>query len=485
MGTPLLRGVSGGERKRTGIAVELVTRPKYLFLDEPTSALDSSAAQKVMELVKQTAKRERQVVCASIHQPSSQLFLLFDKIMLLAAGRTIFFGTAAEAESFFESHGEPTPNNWNPSDHFLEVLARSDFETDERRKAKEIKRLEDMARDLKRSDEARQALRRVGGGGSGGGGGDDASEEDDGGKSLAYPVSFPAQVWILTERTLLETLRNPLYIWVRVLLYSLLAIMLATTWLRLSQTDQRAIQDRLSLHFFIPAFTAFMSVAAVPALIESRIVFLRERASRAYRTSSYVVSTGIISLITVGIITVTFWAISYFLIRLNTQTASKPFVYLGIYFLCLLVAEMVAVFFSALVPWYIVAIALTAFLNGAMMVCQGFFRRFDRIPWQWRWLSYVDFQRYSFEALVANDLRGLRFNCDTMINATHALPQPFCFYKPLSQGANATRSTFFTGEDILTEYGYQDVDIGNWAAVLVGIAVSFRILTYIVLRLKK
>ena len=83
IGGPLIKGVSGGERKRTSIGVELITDPNLIFLDEPTTGLDSFTATSVMEILKDLAMSGRTIV-STIHQPNSDIFEMFDRLMLLA-----------------------------------------------------------------------------------------------------------------------------------------------------------------------------------------------------------------------------------------------------------------------------------------------------------------------------------------------------------------------------------------------------------------
>jgi ABC-type multidrug transport system ATPase subunit len=91
-----LRGISGGERKRTSIALEILTRPRLLFLDEPTSGLDSASAFFVVQTLRNVARDGRTVI-SSIHQPSSEVFALFDDLFLLSSGETVYFGEAKKA----------------------------------------------------------------------------------------------------------------------------------------------------------------------------------------------------------------------------------------------------------------------------------------------------------------------------------------------------------------------------------------------------
>ncbi|KAG6516590.1 hypothetical protein ZIOFF_027058 [Zingiber officinale] len=120
--------ISGGQRRRVRICVELLTRPPLLFLDEPTSGLDSVVTYHVIHRIARLARRERMTVVASVHQPNSEVFDLFDRLCLLAYGSTIFFGPALAAAEFFASNGFACPSPCNPSDHYLKTINK-DFNT--------------------------------------------------------------------------------------------------------------------------------------------------------------------------------------------------------------------------------------------------------------------------------------------------------------------------------------------------------------------
>ena len=122
IGNERKRGVSGGERKRCNIAVQLISNPHILFLDEPTSGLDSFQALSVMESMKTLAANGRLVISV-IHQPRSSIFDMFDKLLLLSVGREAYFGDAVSARQWFADCGFPCPKLFNPSDYFLDILS--------------------------------------------------------------------------------------------------------------------------------------------------------------------------------------------------------------------------------------------------------------------------------------------------------------------------------------------------------------------------
>jgi ABC-type multidrug transport system ATPase subunit len=96
-----LKGISGGEKRRLAFATEVLTNPPILFCDEPTSGLDSFMALSVVECMKKLASQGRTIVC-TIHQPSSEIFDMFDKLCLLAEGRLAFIGSLKSAYDFFD-----------------------------------------------------------------------------------------------------------------------------------------------------------------------------------------------------------------------------------------------------------------------------------------------------------------------------------------------------------------------------------------------
>ncbi|KAL1365101.1 hypothetical protein HN51_013194 [Arachis hypogaea] len=122
MGGPLLRGVSGGERKRVSIGQELLTNPSLLLVDEPTSGLDSTTARRIVLTLCDLAKSGRTVVM-TIHQPSSKLFYMFPKILLLSDGSTLYFGKGELVMNYFYSIGYAPSVAMNPTDFLLDLAS--------------------------------------------------------------------------------------------------------------------------------------------------------------------------------------------------------------------------------------------------------------------------------------------------------------------------------------------------------------------------
>lgn len=123
------RGISGGEKRRVGIACELVTSPSILFLDEPTSGLDAFNAFNVIECLVTLAKTYKRTVIFTIHQPRSNIVALFDRLLLLAKGKTVYSGEFAQCQSYFDQIGYPCPSGFNIADYLVDLTMHAGSNT--------------------------------------------------------------------------------------------------------------------------------------------------------------------------------------------------------------------------------------------------------------------------------------------------------------------------------------------------------------------
>jgi ABC-type multidrug transport system ATPase subunit/ABC-type multidrug transport system permease subunit len=115
------RGISGGEKRRVGIACELVTSPSIIFLDEPTSGLDAYNAYNVIECLVTLAKNYKRTVIFTIHQPRSNIVALFDRLILLAQGKTVYSGSFSQCQGYFDSIGYECPVGFNIADYLVDL----------------------------------------------------------------------------------------------------------------------------------------------------------------------------------------------------------------------------------------------------------------------------------------------------------------------------------------------------------------------------
>ncbi|KAL2129266.1 hypothetical protein VTI74DRAFT_8003 [Chaetomium olivicolor] len=115
------RGISGGEKRRVSIACELVTSPSILFLDEPTSGLDAYNAYNVVECLVTLAKEYKRTVIFTIHQPRSNIVALFDRLILLAQGKTVYSGPLHQCQDYFDHIGYSCPPGFNIADYLVDL----------------------------------------------------------------------------------------------------------------------------------------------------------------------------------------------------------------------------------------------------------------------------------------------------------------------------------------------------------------------------
>lgn len=120
VGDELLKGISGGEKRRLSLGVQLLVDPAVCLLDEPTTGLDAFTARHVVETLKEIAMKGRTVV-VSIHQPRYDVFALLDDVILLSRGHLIWSGPSQKMMVYFGGIGLTCPVLCNPADFMLDI----------------------------------------------------------------------------------------------------------------------------------------------------------------------------------------------------------------------------------------------------------------------------------------------------------------------------------------------------------------------------
>ena len=125
-GSTMKKLISGGERKRTAIGVELITDPQCIILDEPTSGLDSFTAVRIVKFLEKLANTKKKTIVSTIHQPSHQAFSHCDHLILLADGHVVYQGPGCESGEYFDKHSRgdiKRSSIQSSSDFFMRVLS--------------------------------------------------------------------------------------------------------------------------------------------------------------------------------------------------------------------------------------------------------------------------------------------------------------------------------------------------------------------------
>lgn len=438
VGDPLIKGISGGQKRRLSIAIELLRGSPILLLDEPTSGLDSTAAWQVVDHLQKLAMKGQTVVM-SIHQTSSKTYNMFSSLYLLSKGRQIYFGpTGHVCVEYFAALGHEVPPYTNPAEFLLD-LVNTDFNNKDQISDDEF--LSKLSKQYK--DSALFNKLKV-----------DASTQKKDPKSFSeHQRAGPCgQFVVLFLRMNHMNVKNPYVFGVRLAMYIALSFMVGTMYYG-KGTDARekedtsgemAAQSLLPLLFYVQAFLVFMSIAILPFFLEIRDVFRRERANGHISCLPYVLADFLASLPGISLIAIVSSMLVVFIADLNG---------FGGFFLNLLlsliVAEALMRVVGAAQPHYVIGMAFGAGLFGMFMLCEGFMVTRNNIPDGWIWGHYVAFHSYSFSWFVYN-----QFNGD-------------------DGGAH--------GEAILSTYGFETVDPTRNALIISAYALLFQVLFFVVL----
>ncbi|XP_078435360.1 ABC transporter G family member 15-like [Wolffia australiana] len=414
-----LRGISGGEKKRLAIALEILTGPPLLFLDEPTTGLDSASAYFVALTLRQMARDGRTVV-ASIHQPSSEVFALFDDLCLLSSGEPVYFGDAKVATEFFAQVGFRCPSRRNPSDHFLRCV-NSDFDHVNATlkgslqirnrevgisadpltnlSTTEIKAM--LISRFKTSEYAKIVQERI--------------EEISAIRGLPLdPVKGSQASWFrqlstLTRRSTVNMVRDFGYYWLRIIVYIIVSICVGTIFFDVG-SSYTSIMARAACGGFISGFMTFMSIGGFPSFIEEMKVFYYERSNGHYGVAVYILSNFLSSFPFLFVMCLCTAAITY-----NMAKFRPGFVYWAYSALVLLSSiasiESLMMIIAAIVPNFVMGIVTGAGIMGIMMMTSGFFRLLRDLPKPvWRYpMSYISYGSWALQGGYKNDLIGMEF----------------------------------------------------------------------------
>lgn len=449
VGSQIVRGISGGERKRVNIGAELVTDPALLFLDEPTTGLDSFNALNVMTSLRHLASNGRTVI-STIHQPRSSIFALFDQLCLLSEGRVMYFGPANDAVPYFAALSFRSPAQFNPADFFLDLLsidprsadlelntyARVDFLANKFEGQQEPIAIGSAA--SQRDMEA--ALN----------GNDDHVEVVL--KDRNFQTSWWNEITVLCTRALKLAVRERAANIARLGQMLIFSVILGLIWLQNGQANadsDRGLAERLSLQgviFFIIINQAFAGVFSVIfGFPLERSVVTRERASNTYRTSSYFLSKTITDFPKTLFFNLVFSLIVYFIVGFK-RSAGAFFIFLLFVFLASSIAESLAIAISILTGDVQSAAGVVPVFIILAVLFGGFFIGDSALPAWIGWGKWLSFVFYSFNGLVKNE-----FEQDEMLWPT-------------------LRNQF------------NELSIWENAAALIGITLLFRLMGYLFLQ---
>ncbi|XP_013764705.1 broad substrate specificity ATP-binding cassette transporter ABCG2d [Pundamilia nyererei] len=484
VGTQMTRGISGGERKRTNIGMELIIDPAVLFLDEPTTGLDASTANSVLLLLKRMASHGRTIIM-SIHQPRYSIYRLFDTLTLLVGGKMVYHGPAPNALEYFANIGYACEAHNNPADFFLDVI-NGDFTATAMTKVhgsedldfKELsssrqsieERLVDEYRNSGYSSNTRAELERI------------VKDKRCGSlpksRTITYNSSFFHQLrWVL-HRTFQNLMLNPQTSVAQLGVNVFLALIVGAIFFGVKD-DQSGIQNRMGALFFITTNQCFSTVSAAELFITERKLFVHEYISGYYRVSVYFLSKILSDIALRTVTSVIFSCVVYFLIGLKS-TAEAFFVFMLTVTLVAYTATAMTMAISADQSVVALANILMTITFVFMMIFSGLLVNLPSTKDWLAWLKYFSIPRYGLAALKINEFVGLRF-CEEVVirNSNMSAMTANCTVKTAGQTC--------TGEQYLEYLGIDYTCWGLWEnhVALTVMMIIFLIIAYLKLRFIK
>ncbi|KAJ1919906.1 hypothetical protein H4219_001686 [Mycoemilia scoparia] len=467
IGGPFQRGVSGGEKKRVSIGVEMVTDPSIIFLDEPTSGLDSNSADMVVEMIHSLTKSQSCSAIMTLHQPSAKLLNMFDKVILLSGGEIVYQGWVSAVVGYFGDIGYPCPPRENPADYFIDLMTidyRSPEKLEEsharvsiltqayRTHAQQLDSTDNRAMyDSRPKDEhnsqnpevykfqdAAYGSAKDLEGGSHLPGQKHLEKHSRLFKRSAFPNSWFHEFGILARRYWVSQMRNVVYLAGLGGQTLIMFLLIGFTYFQMG-TDGASIQNRIGLLYFLLMYTTFPIVMPLlQVLIENRAIMLRERASGVYRVSSYYLSTLIVQLPFAFIPGLLLATGVYFLTHLQ-YSAAKYFTFFAITISMQLASVGLAFMVSAAVETFDIATIIAPTLMVLFILYGGNLANAGTVTPVLRWIKWVSYMYYGYSGIAQNEFRGLTFHC---------------------KSGTTSGICFANGEEVVRSYNLEPFSIG-------------------------
>ncbi|CAF3572269.1 unnamed protein product [Rotaria socialis] len=240
MGTAFLRGVSGGEKKRTCIGMELVLSPKILFLDEPTTG----------------------TIIFSIHQPRYSIFKLFDTVTFMCNGQFVYHGTIENVVSYFSTIGYQCETHENPTDFVLDILidasqtptilAKLKYAYNEPANHSHLKARPEFENNISNRGHLECFQHQI---------------------AVEAAQSLGTELLYVSQRTLRNSLRNPAMALAQVVVSIMIGFLVGLVFYDLKKTTGHGVHNRLGTIFFIVVNQIFSTMTAIEPLLQERALF--------------------------------------------------------------------------------------------------------------------------------------------------------------------------------------------------------------------
>ncbi|TPX35823.1 hypothetical protein SeMB42_g07140 [Synchytrium endobioticum] len=448
IGDSVKRGISGGERKRVHIGMELMTSPMCMFFDEPTTGLDSFNAYHVIDTIREAADTGGRTMIMAIHQPRKEILEKFDRIILLSKGQLTFTGNVEDAITYFDTVGYPVPALTNPGDHFLDV-STPDSSTEGRRLSSDG-RIEKLANHWRLNFNSKTfppfttkplpVVNRK------------KHNRGLGGSLVRY-----AKRWsILAERNLLSIQRDKQTTYIIIVQTVLVIFLFGWLFWQLG-LDQKSINNRLGVLFFLGLERFLTGLFRIVRILPSqRPLIVRERSKSMYTASEIYFSKLTTDIITIFIQHIVTLTALYFMVGFQV-VARKYGIFIGIGSVLAITGHSLGYLISAVAPSVEVGLVIATMLSSVYGMFAGNLIIPSDVPLWLRWITYSDPLYYSFSGWSQNEFKGLVFSCE----------DDRCFPN---------------GDAVLSFQDIQEVPIQGSYGVLLGLWMMYTFLGYVAIR---
>ncbi|XP_057770049.1 ABC transporter G family member 5 [Salvia miltiorrhiza] len=457
VGDDRVRGISGGERRRVSIGLEVIHQPEVLILDEPTSGLDSTSAHQIIDMLHVMAEANARTIILSIHQPAFRIVKLFGTILLLAGGVVLHHGSVDLLSVNLMLMDLPLPVHVNVVEFAIESIDAIAAAAPPPPPPTKILVEEGSSRTGKFTLQQLFQQSKV------------IDEESiDVGIGIGVGIELHRgftnsrmhETLILSHRFCKNIYRSKELFVCRSISMLASGVVLGSIFYQLS-SDLIGAEERVGLFAFILTFLLSSTVEALPVFLQEKEILMKETSSGSYRVSSYAVANGVVYLPYCLILALLFTTPVYWLVGLNRSAAAFAH-FLTLIWLILYTANSVVVCFSALVPNFIVGNSVISAVMGSFFLFSGYFISKNGLPSYWVFMHYISLFKYPFEGLLINEFSRSGECLETMLGA--------CVVR---------------GEDVLREEGYGD-EGSRWRnyVIMLCFILVYRFVAYLILRYK-
>ncbi|XP_049282574.1 ATP-binding cassette sub-family G member 4-like [Anopheles funestus] len=405
----ITKRLSGGQRKRLSIALELINNPTIMFLDEPTTGLDSFSCNQVVDLLKQLAKQGRTIIC-TIHQPSAKLFQEFDQVYVLSNGECMYQGCTNSLVPFLQSVDMPCPVYHNPADYVIELACGEYGEERIQRMVMEMGNGECTEwftdkRKLLKLEQLRKKypLKKI------------IEQNED-----LMATSQMHQLQVLIKRGIIKAKRDATLTHLRIGVNIIIAAMLGFLFIDAGNEGSRVL-DNYNLLFSILMHhmmaTMMLTVLTFPTEMG---VILKEHFNRWYTLKCYYLSVSIIDL-PLSVFCCLIFSVIIYLMSGQPMEWFRFGMFFTISLLIVLIAQSLGLTIGA---WFNVVNGtfLGPVLTIPMMMFAGFGVTLRDLPSYLKWGSHISYLRYGLEGYVNAIYGENRETLDCEL-------KPYCHYR--------------------------------------------------------